>query len=76
MTAREASRLTKQVCVDLNIPHTKISAKTIGFSDLGRGERVFVTVHGWERGYEAPARYALLADVAKKHGFSVDVVAS
>ena len=73
ITARVASKLIKQVCVESKIPHTKVSAKTVSFSDLARGERIFVTVCGWERGYEAPSRYALLADVAKKNGFSVGV---
>ena len=73
MTANQASKLIKQTCTDLKIPFTKVSAQTVSFSDLARGKRIFVTVFGWQSGYESPSRYALLADVAKKNGFSVDV---
>lgn len=31
-----------------NLPYTKLTAKTIGFSDLARGSCVFVKIHGWQ----------------------------
>ncbi len=74
MTAREASKIIRQELEAQKIPFSTVSAKTISFSDLARGERIFVTVTGWERGYASPSRYALIADIAKKNGFSVDVV--
>lgn len=73
MTAREASKIIKQELEAQKIPFSSVSAKNVSFSDLGRGERIFVTVKGWQQGYASPARYALIAGIAKQNGFSVDV---
>lgn len=69
ITAREASKLIKRELQAQGIPFTSVSAKTVSFSDLARGERIYVTVKGWENGYESPSRYAFIAGIAQKNGF-------
>jgi len=46
----------------------KLTAKTIGFSDLARGSSVFVAVHDWEPNPLA----STLTDLAKENGFRVE----
>ena len=73
MTSREASKLIKQTCIEQKIPFAKVSAQTVSFSDLARGDRVFVTVFGWIQNDDSASRYALLHNIARINGFSVDV---
>ena len=46
MTTNEAKKDLAKKLSDLNIPYTKLTAKTVGFQDLCRCDAVFVAVHG------------------------------
>jgi len=50
------------------LPFTKLSARTVGFSDLGRGSRIFVQIHGWQPN---PV-WAELEGFARRNGFSIE----
>lgn len=52
-----------------NIPYTKLTGKTIRFSDLGRDSCVFITIHGWiPDGYN----YELVTEFAQNHDFCIN----
>ena len=46
----------------------KLTAKTVSFSDLGRGSRIFVKIHNWQ----SHAGWAILDKVARTNGFSIE----
>lgn len=46
----------------------KLTARTISFADLARGDRIFVTIHGWQ----PDARWDALSAHAHALGFSVE----
>ena len=72
MTANEAKKLIKAELDALKIPYTKLTAKTVDFSDLARGACIFVTIHGWETSYQSPAWYQHLRELAVKNGFRIE----
>jgi hypothetical protein len=45
----------------------RLSARTIGFEDLGGGSMVFVTIHDWH----PDPFFDLLRGIARDHGFRV-----
>lgn len=63
-----AKKIVQQKLSALKLPAYKLTARTIGFSDLARGQRVFVKIHGWK----PDARARELEKVAMAHGFSID----
>ena len=52
----------------LQLPYTRLTARTIDFTDLARARRVFVCVHGWK---PSPA-FDDLRLFARPHGFCVE----
>jgi hypothetical protein len=68
MTPNEAKKIIKAELERLLLPFTTLTARTVGFSDLGRGSRIFVTIHGW---HPNPAMQNL-KDIGKVNGFSVE----
>ena len=48
MTSNEAKKIVAKKLNDLNLPAFKLTAKTIDFSDLARGSKLFVKIHGWQ----------------------------
>jgi hypothetical protein len=57
------------------LPFTKLTAKTVDFTDLARASKVFVTVHGWAPApcgpFDTPASDTVKA-FGKRFGFVVD----
>ena len=47
MKANEAKKIIKQYLDGGNIPYTKLTARTIDFTDLMRAKRIFVKIYGW-----------------------------
>jgi hypothetical protein len=64
----QAKKLLKAELQRLNVPFTKLTARTIGFSDLARCSCVFVTIHGWR---PSPV-FQAITTFAVEHGFRVD----
>ncbi len=51
-----------------HLPYIRLTAEAVDFSDLARGEAVFVTIHGWQ----PSPRWQEVADFAKESGFMVE----
>ncbi len=68
ITLNQAKKLIKQELEAKCLPFTKLTARTVGFSDLARAAVVFVTVHGWKPN----PQWDNLKAVAKKHDFCLD----
>ncbi|GIU69842.1 MAG: hypothetical protein KatS3mg002_1078 [Candidatus Woesearchaeota archaeon] len=47
MDTKQAKKLLKDYLDTHHIPYTSLTAKTVNFTDLARGESVFVTIHGF-----------------------------
>jgi hypothetical protein len=67
MTPNEAKAVVRNFLTANNLPFVKLSARTVGFTDLARGECLFVTVHGWKPN---PLWNDLKA-LAKENGFCI-----
>jgi len=67
VTPNQAKKLLKGELERLQLPFTKLTAKTVGFQDLARDSKVFVTVHGWQ----ANPAWEGLESFAKQNGFCV-----
>ena len=48
MTTGEAKQIIAEKLVDLDLPSYRLTAHTVGFSDLMRGDCIFVEIHGWK----------------------------
>lgn len=68
ISTTEAKKVTAVFLSEHALPYEKLSARTVGFSDLGRGDSVFVKVHGWT---PDPAAGELRAH-AHANGFCVE----
>ena len=68
VTPNEAKRIIKSELDRRNLPYTKLTARTIGFSDLARASCIFVRIHGW---HPAPAWDDIRA-VAVTNGFRIE----
>jgi hypothetical protein len=68
MTPAQAKKIIANALQALGIQGHKLTARTISFSDLGRGSRVFVKIHDWQ----SRAGWCDLQDVAHKNGFSIE----
>lgn len=73
MTPNQAKNTIKAELLALSIPYTRLSARTINFSDLARATCIFVTIHGWEAGYQSGAWYKHLRELAVQNGFRIEV---
>ena len=52
----------------LGFNYTKLTARTVRFTDLARSECVFVKIHGWQ----PHPGYSLVTDFAVENGFRVE----
>jgi hypothetical protein len=69
MTPTQAKKIIAAALINLGLGAShKLTAKTISFSDLGRGSRIFVKIHDWQ----SHAGWSLLQDVARSNGFSIE----
>lgn len=68
VTVAEAKRLVRQALASLGRGDLKITAKTIGFTDLARASCIFVKVHGWtpHNGWRG------LQELARANGFRME----
>jgi hypothetical protein len=48
LTLHQAKAFIRWALEERDIPFTKLTARTVGFHDLARGESVFVKIHGWK----------------------------
>ena len=62
-------KLLKAELLRLNLQYDKLSAKTVGFSDLARCSMVFVAVHG-AKGWQ-PTDWDTIELFARKNGFRI-----
>lgn len=68
MTVQKAKQIIKKRLNELNLPYTKLTARTIYFTDLTRSSCIFVKIHGWQPN---PAWNELKA-LAIEHGFRLE----
>lgn len=68
ITPAAAKKIIVDKLNELKLPYEKVTAKTVGFTDLARDSMVFVTIHGWKPN---PAMEEL-KKIAKENGFRVD----
>jgi len=71
MTPAQAKKITKEALDCRGMAHTKITARTISFSDLARGSMVFVTVQGSQ---PSPC-WNDVNFIARNAGFRIEAVA-
>jgi len=67
MTTNEAKKIVAAELQKRNLPYTKLTAKTVDFSDLARATCIFVKIHGWQPN---PA-WDEIRQVAVAHGFRI-----
>lgn len=77
MHTSEAKRIIKAELVNRGLPFSKVSAKTVSFSDLARGESVFVSVKDWdyrrlESAEQSRTIWAELKALAHANGFCLE----
>jgi len=70
MNARQAAALIKKELEARQIPFTKVSAKTVGFQDLARCDKIFVRIEGWRPSPVAGE----LREIGWRNGFVVEFV--
>jgi len=68
MTPRQAKQLVRDRLEALGLQYSRLTARTVDFSDLARCSRVVVTVHGWQPN---PAWRDLQA-LASDNGFYIE----
>lgn len=67
MTTNEAKRIIRDELNRRKLPFTKLTARNVSFSDLARGERIFVKVHGWKPN----PQWNDLKELARNNGFNI-----
>ena len=68
MSPNEAKAIIKGFLTKEKLPFTKLTARTVGFSDLARASCVFVTIHGWK----PHSKWVALERLAIENGFCVE----
>ena len=68
MTTNQAKKIIKAELDKRNLPYTKLTAKTVHFSDLARCSYIFVKIHDWK---PSPA-WRELEQVACDNGFCIE----
>jgi hypothetical protein len=63
-----AKVIVKQFLDDQQLPYTKLTARTIGFSDIARTNCLFVKIHGWQPN----PLFDDIRQIAKDHSFRVE----
>jgi hypothetical protein len=67
-----AKRIIKNELTNWNVSHSRLSAQTVSFSDLARGSRIFVTIHGVVDNQPSDV-WKYIENVARGNGFSIEV---
>ena len=68
ITPHTAKKLLKSELDRLTLPYTKLTARTVSFTDLARENAVFVKIHGWQ-----PNKlWNDLTNFAVKNGFRIE----
>lgn len=47
ITTHQAKRVVREALERYGLGYTKLTARTVSFTDLARGEALVVTIHGW-----------------------------
>lgn len=68
ITINQAKKMVKAYLDERNLPYRKITARTVGFTDLARDSVIFVTVHGWK----GDPAWQGLRQLAYDHDFRVE----
>jgi len=68
MTVHKAKKLLSEFLASEGLPYTKLTGKTVSFSDLARMSAIFVTVRGWVPSERADD----VKEFAREHGFYVE----
>ena len=68
ITTKEAKKLIIDALNRMQLPYNKVTAKNIDFSDLARGNAIFVTIHGWN----PSPKFKELEKIAHENNFIVD----
>lgn len=68
ITPNKAKSIVKKALDERGFPYTRLTARTIGFSDLARDTKMFVTIHGWV----GNPRFEEIRSIARQNGFIVD----
>ena len=68
MNKEQAKKLIANKLTELGLPAYKLSAKTINFMDLARGECIFVKMHAWQPN----SLWEQLDSVARANGFRIE----
>jgi len=67
ITTHAAKKVIKEILDREHLPYTKLTARTIHFTDLARASCIFVLIHGWKMDPKAK----LLTAAASEHKFVV-----
>ena len=68
VTTFQAKNIIKNELNKRELPYNKLTARTIGFSDLLRGDCIFVKIHGWNPN----PQWDELKNIAKENGFCIE----
>ncbi len=68
MTPAQAKKIIAAELQARYLPYTKLTARTIDFSDLARASCIFVTIHGWQPN----PQWEELRKVAVANGFRIE----
>ena len=67
MTASKAKKIIREKLNQLGLQY-RLTAKTVSFSDLARGDCIFVKIHGWKPN----PLWDELDKTAKQNGFCIE----
>jgi hypothetical protein len=68
LTLYQAKAFMKRALEKRGIPFIKLTARTVSFQDLGRGDSVFVKIHGWK----GSPYWSELHGIAHHEGFCLE----
>lgn len=68
MTPHKAKAIIRQKLRMLNLPPYYLTARTVSFSDLARGNKVWVAIHNWKPN----PKWDDLNDIAHENGFRLE----
>lgn len=72
VTPRQAATLVRNYLTEAGVPFTKVSGKTVDFTDLARFSYVLVEIRGWTEWTEdVPRHMKALRHMAKEHDFLI-----
>jgi len=69
MKAHEAKALVRNWAKGYGLAYSKLTSKTVRFSDLARDASVFVEVHGWK----PSPHWNKVRILAREHGFCIEI---